>query len=206
MAQLLVEDPAALGDATIGGTPRAPSGTKWPTCRTCGGPMQFLSQLPLKSAGLPVEMQDKVLLLFQCQNDPGMCDEWDANSGGNAALLVSPSASQSLRPPSGPTVLARESRVRLVPYDDSASGETADDAYCSSVDAKGSTTLGKLGGRPLWMQSDETPQCSCGAKMTFVLQLEARGGGGINFGDAGTGYAFVCESCATSAKFLWQCA
>ncbi len=205
MAQLLVEDPAAFGDATIGGAPRAPSGTVWPTCRSCSGAMQFLSQLPLKSAGVPIELQDKVLLLFQCQNDPGMCDEWDANSGGNAALLVSYSASISLRPPSGPTVLARESRVRLVPYDDSASSETPDDAYCASVDAKGSATLGKVGGRPLWIQGDETPQCSCGAAMTFVLQLEARGGGGINFGDAGSGYAFVCESCAISAKFLWQC-
>lgn len=207
MAQLLIEDTAASGDGSVGGAPLAPAGTKWPTCRACGGPMQFLSQLHLSPAGLSAQaLRDKVLLLFQCQNNPGLCDEWAANGGGNAALLVSSLARQSLKAPSGPTLLRRESRFRLVQYDDSASRESPDDAYCASVDAKDSKTLGKVGGRPLWMQGDETPQCKCGAKMRFVVQLEARGGGGINFGDAGAGYAFVCESCAESAKFLWQSA
>lgn len=206
MPQLLIEEPNATDDVTVGGTPLAPTGTQWPICKTCRGPMQFLAQLPLNNGGLASDkLRSKVLLVFQCQNDPGMCDEWDANAGGNAALLVSSLERQPVTPPPGPTLLPSESRAKLVPYDDSLSKETADDAYCASVDASNSATLGKVGGRPLWLQGDETPICECGTKMSFVLQLEARGGGGINFGDAGAGYAFVCESCANSAKFLWQC-
>jgi hypothetical protein len=168
--------------------------------------MQFLSQFPLKMAHLESEaLQLKTLLLFQCRNNPGMCDEWDANAGGNAALLVLSRESQPITPPKGPTLLPAESRVKLVPYNDSLAKETTDDAYCAALDAPDSTTLGKVGGRPLWLQGDETPTCGCGAKMRFVLQLEDRGGGGINFGDGGAGYAFVCESCPDSAKFLWQC-
>jgi hypothetical protein len=41
--------------------------------------------------------------------------------------------------------------------------------------------------------------------MRFVVQLEPKGGGGINFGDAGLGYAFACDTCAAEARFLWQC-
>ncbi|MFT4843492.1 MAG: hypothetical protein ACJAYX_003341 [Planctomycetota bacterium] len=41
--------------------------------------------------------------------------------------------------------------------------------------------------------------------MLFFAQLECAGGGGINFGDVGSGYAFVCRRCTASAKFLSQC-
>ena len=90
-------------------------------------------------------------------------------------------------------------------YDDGSSVETPDDAYCAAVEAPNSRVLGKLGGRPLWIQGDETPTCSCGQRMSFAIQLEDRGGGGINFGDAGVGYGFVCSSFPAQAKFLWQC-
>jgi hypothetical protein len=58
-----------------GGVPHTPSGFEWPQCRECAGPMQFLAQVSLAdaeagSAGL--------LSIFMCQNDPGLCDEWDA--------------------------------------------------------------------------------------------------------------------------------
>jgi hypothetical protein len=29
----------------------------------------------------------------------------------------------------------------------------------------------KLGGHPYWIQNDDTPDCSCGSKMVFLLQL-----------------------------------
>ena len=46
---------------------------------------------------------------------------------------------------------------------------------------------------------------SAPSRMTFAAQLECDGGGGINFGDVGCGYAFVCTACGDRAKFLWQC-
>ena len=69
----------------------------------------------------------------------------------------------------------------------------------------GDKALGRVGGDPEWIQGDETPTCACGRPMRFVAQLSWTGGGGINFGDAGEGYAFVCEKCPDEACFLWQC-
>jgi hypothetical protein len=168
--------------------------------------MQFLAQLHLQHAEPELaRFHDLVLMLFQCQNQPGMCDEWDSESGGNAAILVSAHGRLPLPVPRGSTLLPGKSAIRFVPYDDSRHSDSPDDAYCAAVDAPGSKVLGKLGGVPFWIQGDETPHCACGEKMRFIAQIESRGGGGINFGDAGVGYAFACTGCAASAKFLWQC-
>jgi hypothetical protein len=67
-----------------GGVPLAAPDFAWPACVTCGGPLQFLVQLfPDDVPG-----RDHLLLIFVCQNDPGMCDEWEPFSGGNRAYLV----------------------------------------------------------------------------------------------------------------------
>lgn len=205
MPYLLVTDPEAPSDTTIGGRPLANASTKWPCCHSCAGPMQFLAQLPLDLLDEAIGHQDQALLLFQCQNDPGMCDEWDPNAGGNSALLVENSSRIALPVPGGETLLSAESRLRRVPYQPVLNQNTDDDRYCEAVDAPDSKVVGKLGGAPLWIQADETPNCQCGTPMTFVAQLEERGGGGMNFGGGGAGYAFVCSSCRDQAKFLWQC-
>ncbi len=88
MPHLLVISESSDLHATIGGTPLAHSATRWPSCRSCSSAMQFLAQLPLESISEAGIHTDQTLLLFQCQADPGLCDEWDAQSGGNAALLV----------------------------------------------------------------------------------------------------------------------
>ena len=205
MPYLLVSDPEASDSATVGGRPLAVSGMKWPCCSSCSGAMQFLAQLPLDSLSEASGHNDQALLLFQCQNDPGMCDEWDPDAGGNAALLVANAERSVLPVPAGETLLPGESRLRRVAYVVDQENESDDDRYREALEAPRSSVVGKLGGLPVWIQGDETPSCECGALMSFVAQIEYTGGGGINFGDAGAGYAFVCPSCRNRAKFLWQC-
>jgi hypothetical protein len=130
-----------------------------------------------------------------------MCDEWDASSGGNAALLIDGPVVE-LPVPAGETLLAKCWHFALREYTSSRPDE--DDVYVDAQSEAGSRVLGKLGGSPTWIQGDETPTCDCGAVMRFAAQLEDCGGG-INFGDAGAGYAFVCVRCRQRAKFLWQC-
>lgn len=64
--------------------------------------------------------------------------------------------------------------------------------------------IGQFFGTPEWVQSEEVPQCTCGEEMHFVAQFEQHGGGGINFGDSGCGYLFLCVTC-TKARFIMQC-
>jgi hypothetical protein len=168
--------------------------------------MQFLAQVLLEDVDALAKRKE-LLLLFQCQNDPGLCDEWDPDSGGNAALLVPSSELKLLSAPGLKrlTTLSKAQGVRATEYDDARKRDTADDFYVEALEKNGMSVVGKLGGRPVWLQGDETPQCSCGRKMTLVVQIEYYAGGGINFGDAGVGYAFACTRCKNKAKFLWQC-
>jgi hypothetical protein len=47
--------------------------------------MQFLAQVMLGDLGQ--EGRQGVLSVFICQNDPGLCEEWDPAAGGNQALV-----------------------------------------------------------------------------------------------------------------------
>lgn len=103
--------------------------------------------------------------------------------------------------PPGPTRLDEVSAVSLTPLGDADYAETR---YRSKAPRR---ILGQLGGRPSWLQADETPTCAdCDRPMTFVVQLEEGHDDrtAMNFGGGGCGYGFRCSSCP-SAAFLWQC-
>ncbi|MFF4810949.1 DUF1963 domain-containing protein [Micromonospora chersina] len=81
MVRLMIYAGSAAADASgarTSGVPLAPLHFEWPRCRECEGPMQFLAQICLAdadpgSAGL--------LSIFMCQNEPGLCEEWEAAAG-----------------------------------------------------------------------------------------------------------------------------
>ncbi|MFK0294390.1 DUF1963 domain-containing protein [Streptomyces sp. NPDC090442] len=193
-----------------GGVPLAPAGAPWPCCASCEGPMQFLAQVVLDDLGDGVGNRG-ILALFACQNDPGMCDDWDPDSGGNQASLFPADGLEPLPRPEGGVdeallVLGSVRGVSLVHVDepnyDQAGGEWAagDDRTAPSV-------LGQLGGSPAWLQGDETPSCpSCASPMPLIVQLEEGPdhSTAMNFGGGGGAYAFACEPCRR-ARFLWQC-
>ena len=201
MSVLLIKSPKSSLVTAIGGAPRAPHGTKWPTCKTCGGPMQFLATLHLPEIA-PEAGLAGTLLLFQCQNDPGLCYEWDANAGGNKAVLVEYSSASAMHVPEGPTTLSSTTGILLEPW--IASDDDDLDSYLSAV-ASRPEIVGKAGGAPTWLQDAETPDCVCGRPMRFVAQIDSGASDEINFGDGGIGYSFVCSVCPSEAKFLWQC-
>lgn len=60
----------------------------------------------------------------------------------------------------------------------------------------------KLGGRPDWIQGDETPDCAeCGGPMDFYGQLDHLGSvEGLR--DLGMIYVFLCRECYTTAALL----
>ncbi len=145
--------------------------------------------------------------MFACQNDPGMCDEWDPNSGGNRALLFPLDALEPLPQPKGVEEASLAlGAVRAVVLERASEDDydVAREAWAARSEHTESSVLGQLGGRPAWIQGDETPSCpSCARTMPFVVQLE-EGPDDMNFGGAGSAYAFACEPCGR-ALFLWQC-
>jgi hypothetical protein len=182
---LLIDDGATAPDTPVlrtGGVPLVPDGFTWPTCAECDGAMQFIAHLPVDGGAIAV---------FQCQNDPGMCDEWDATSGGNQAFLFTGDLAPAAVPAEGETQLGAVTALRR--HDGDAPSDVA--------------VLGRLGGAPEWLQNDDTPDCpGCASSMSFVASLEEGRdpATAANFGGAGLGYVFTCRPCG-EATFLWQC-
>jgi uncharacterized protein YwqG len=192
-----------------GGIPLVPSGFSWPTCAECAGPMQFVGQVVLDEID-PRREGDKagrgLLSIFMCQNDPGLCEEWDPAAGGNKALLFqSNHLAPALVPPGDDTLLPEACGISLKTVEGTSYYE-ASNSWSQAEDRPLSDVLGQLGGEPDWLQNDETPACpSCAAPMCFVAQLDEGHDHttAINFG-GGYGYAFACEPCGHTS-FLWQC-
>ncbi|MCW2934730.1 MAG: hypothetical protein JWM19_5692 [Actinomycetia bacterium] len=207
MTMLMVYAGPAAVDAAVtrtGGVPLVPAGFSWPACRTCGGPMQFLAQVMLGDLGLD-GWQD-VLSVFMCQNDPGLCEEWDPAAGGNQVLLFPPAGLRAAVVPPGPaTMLGEASAVQYVAADEEYA--EALPVWAAREGRPETDVLGQFGGQPLWVQGDETPACpGCARPMSFAVQLEEGHDyrTAANFGGRGCGYGFACHPCGTSA-FLWQC-
>jgi hypothetical protein len=165
--------------------------------------MQFLAQVSLAdveagSAGL--------LSIFLCQNDPGLCDDWDATAGGNRAYLFGADATHIPdAPDDGVALLDETSAIRFDELDVENYLE-APERWHRQTGRPVPEVLGQVGGRPAWLQNDETPMCSgCARPMTFVVQLEEGHDHqtSANFGGGGCGYGFRCGPCGTAA-FLWQ--
>lgn len=172
--------------------------------------MQFLAQVVLDDLGKGV--QDRgVLALFACQNDPGMCSDWEPDSGGNQALLFASDGLEPLPQPEGDVdeavlLLGSVRAVSLVQVDE-PDYDDAGEEWATRNDRPASAVLGQLGGIPAWIQGEETPTCpSCDAPMPLVVQLEEGPdhSTAMNFGGCGGAYGFACEPCRR-AKFLWQC-
>jgi hypothetical protein len=178
-----------------GGVPLVPANFTWPTCATCSGPMQFLAQ---------VLTDEHIVSVFMCQNDPGLCDEWDPLAGGNRAFAFPREGLTAAQVPAeGETQLPEASGIAStvidgVPY------EEAREQWATETNRPGREVLGQLGGDPSWLQGDETPVCrSCAQPMPFLAQLEeGPSRTAMNLG-GGSAYVFTCLPC-TEATFLWQ--
>ena len=212
MAQLLIYDELApqesLAENRFGGLPLHAAGAtvSWPICKACDGAMQFLGQLLIPSAG---DKSPELLIIFMCGNDPGLCDEWDAEMGGNCVLIAPATDNMSLMtaPTSGNFSRGTTYGAHLVEHSSKTYHEACE--KWASNEAAGQYVLGQLFGEPDWLQNDEPPDCnSCKQPMRFVAQLEEGPQNGdykshMNFG-GGCAYVFDCSCEPRQGKMLWQ--
>lgn len=213
MTKLFALEPAAevSGDvpAKVGGAPSPPGPADWPACGQCGRPMRFLFQLPHRPEALLDLAPARALLVFQCENPETACFPFDADSGGNRALAVlagSPaamkggSAAQGPYPERGLSFAAAEEDSAALSIDVNGAGPEELERRERAMEAAPSS---KVGGVPIWPQSEATPSC-CAEPMRFVAQLHGDAFE-LSFGDGGTGFVFECaKRCASRFKFLSQ--
>ncbi|MGA3768667.1 hypothetical protein BLA34_15235 [Ralstonia solanacearum] len=190
----------------FGGRPLVPAQPPfaWPHCASCKQPMQFQGQIGMEATA---DHPAGLLLVFMCQNDPGCCDEWEPNGGGNLALFVPAAQLVLAEPPAGGLTLRETCHGARTEEQDADDYETARRLWCQRTGNPGRQVLGQLRGTPAWLQADETPGCpACGAPMRLAAQLEEGPDAhtAMNFG-GGCGYLFQCARHAGQVKFLWQC-
>jgi hypothetical protein len=164
----------------LGGLPWGIRTSLWPTCRDCGKSQSLLAQFVHDPQRLDLGRAGRVLSVFQCNHDIGVCSTWEGGSGANACIITEPEDLMnelSQLPPDSP-VIEREARIEEWLVQDDGVDQTRVPSFfsesefmeLSDEDTAGVTTSTRLGGVPFWMQSpDDAPK----GDWRFVGQLDS---------------------------------
>lgn len=172
--------PETTAQDKFGGVPFGLPQDKWPKCDDCGKSQSLLAQLIHDRTRLDLGRTGRVLFVYQCNHNPGMCATWDAHSGANACIVVEPEElghRLAELPDDRPTV---ENEVRVLAWIEKDDGLPASlaPAFLSSDslnnlsdDVRRRVTSGtRLGGVPCWIQS---PEEGPGPGWQFAGQLDS---------------------------------
>jgi len=152
------------------------------TCPHCGLATSLMAHIDLSDVSLPkTGLGRRRLPVFWCLN----CAEWDAAFFDIAGAMPKPlMVPRKASTESGEEDL-EESQVMLVPI----------------PPGKKAGRKSKLGGWPVWIQSESIPDCpKCEKPMAFVLQLASDSR--ISYCDMGMLYTFACPDCNVSASLI----
>ena len=88
-SQLAIElPPQSSPHDKLGGIPWGLPPDRWPICSGCGGSQSLLAQFFHHPVHLDLGRSGRVLSVFQCNHDPGMCLTWEGGSGANACFVT----------------------------------------------------------------------------------------------------------------------
>ena len=149
---------AGAARTRTGGVPLAPPGFEWPQCAECDGPMQFQAQIRLDDID-PAE--HGLFSIFMCENEPGLCLEWEPDSGGNRAFVFRSDLVPAAVPSDGVVLLPEVSAIAYAATPE-VHYERARQRWHSETGGPLRHVLGQVGGAPQWLQDDEALACGCG--------------------------------------------
>ena len=153
----------------LGGLPNGLPIELWPNCKVCGKAQSFLAQMQHHPDRLNLGRHGRVLFVFQCDHDPGMCESWDIDAGANACLVIEPeklSYIETAIPYDNPPVENSVDIIGWLTKEDGISSkirhaffnEDQYDALDHNIIEK-ATFQTRMGGVPAWIQSpDEAPK------------------------------------------------
>lgn len=174
-----VASEALGGHEKLGGAPQGLPASSWPKCSECGKSQSLLAQFEHHPERLDLGRKGRVIFVFQCNHDPGMCSTWEALSGANACFVVEPEDLTDAETPVPSDAPPQDREVRIIEWhqrDDGLASELAsnfrnDEAHMRlAEETHAKITWGtRLGGFPKWIQSaDEAPK-----GWAFVGQLDS---------------------------------
>lgn len=209
-----VEQPITEAVTKFGGQPVWIDEPEWPLSESLDEPMMFIGQIAIEPELFP-DAQGKMAYLFMTDSEEHGSNPptWDPDGGENAIVIqpggevwvetepLSEGPTLNLRGPSSSR--PREYRVTCVEGHDAEF--LPEHERCDLSQAEKETKFGKLeeskiGGTPIFIQSDEFP----GDDWQLLFQFDSDNlPFDLHFGDAGIGYGFISAD-GDEAKFLWQ--
>ena len=202
----------------FGGQPVWYSTPQWPISRSTGNPMRFICQIALDPK-LFGKCDARMAYLFMTDEEDYVDATWDPESGENAVIIQPGETLVPVQPlATGPSlfVMTEEGTQSLVrrPCEFAVQMSISEDPEFLAEQQRwkmetheseqywNSLQGNKVAGVPGFIQGDDFPGDSY---HTLLLQLEdGELPFSVNFGDFGTGYAFLSDD-RKSGKFLWQC-
>jgi hypothetical protein len=164
--------PAQADEAIVGwygGHPRGIRAHVWPRCRVCGNPMCHMAQL---NAGPALNLGPwQRLTIFICHATGGRCEDWEPFKGANKVLLQATADDDLFDGP--PTVrVYRRLLLAADPPTDERELILAGRRANREKEAINQLRIDKLGGGPVWLYGDGTPQSPTGrVPMRLVAQI-----------------------------------
>jgi hypothetical protein len=166
----------------FGGLPWGLPARFWPRCKACGGSQSLLAELHHHPQRINLGRADRVLFVFQCNHDPGMCATWEADSGANACLVLERDQLEvglTSAPEDNPLEEHELRVVQWIERDDGLSEELRasffdqERYFALPRDVQQAVTSGtRLGGVPKWVQNpSEAPPHS--DRWRFIGQLDS---------------------------------
>jgi hypothetical protein len=213
----------------LGGQPWGLTGVMWPQCSHHQKPQSLLAQLAHHPERLDLGGEGRMLFVFQCNHEPGLCASWRAGSGCNARFVLLPSELSGTPYDVPPDAPAPHDRAVVITgweeHDDDIPSKLAPKFlksaafYALPEPLLSKITDGtRLGGAPFWIQS---PDEALKHAFRFVGQLGSSyrflkppnspspdnyKRWGPNFGGDGIGYIFLREGPERpQGVFFWQC-
>lgn len=166
----------------FGGLPWGLPNSMWPMCKDCGKPQSLLAQLVHDDDRLDLGRDGRVLFVFQCAHDPGMCAAWEGNSGANSCFVCEPEDLTEGLTAAPSAANPEDHEVRVMGWErrmDSVSRDLVTAFFDESryfglpgAVRQSVTFSTRVGSVPQWLQSPaEAPDSRGGWK--FIAQLDS---------------------------------
>lgn len=162
----------------LGGLPWGMPSDLWPMCKACTKPQSLLAQFSHHDQRLDLGKPGRILYVFQCNHNPGICETWEGGSGANACFVLEPEeiAHQYATLPDSETFVETEAFIaQWTEQEDEIDpilkpSFFKEDRYWSLADSEREkpSMMTKLGSVPWWTQSpNEAPE----ENWRFVAQI-----------------------------------
>lgn len=187
-----------------GGHPRGIRSHQWPRCQVCGAAMCHMAQI---DAGQWLDLQGFARMsVFICHATGGRCEDWDPWKGANKVIL------QNVRDDNlydGPHTVRVYRRVQLTidpAIDEARLWRDVKERGAPARRVLESLRHDKLGGGPIWLTGEDTPQSRSGrGPMRLALQMTTDV---VTFDITREGMAYVFvdphDPGEDAGRLLWQ--